>query len=56
MLFKYWEQHSETQHVLLECLWDYVATIMAEMTAKKGRVSPDPQLHDYVVDFVAGGK
>jgi AcrR family transcriptional regulator len=64
MLFKYWERYSETlqmvikaetQHVLLERLRGYVATIMAEMAARKGKDSPDPQLHDYVVDFVAGG-
>ncbi len=64
MLFKYWERYSETlqliikaetQHVLLERLRGYVATIMAKLAARKGKASSDRQLHDYVVDFVAGG-
>jgi AcrR family transcriptional regulator len=64
MLFKYWERYSETlrmvieaetQQVLLERLRGYVDMIMAEMAARKRKGIPDPQYHDYVVDFVAGG-
>ena len=46
---------AETQQVLLERLRGYVDMIMAEMAARKRKGIPDPQYHDYVVDFVAGG-
>lgn len=64
LLFQYWEKYAETlrmvvqaesQQVLLERLRSYVAIIMTELAARKRKPAPDPLLHEYIVDFVAGG-
>lgn len=64
LLFQYWEKYAETlrmvvqaesQQVLLERLRSYVAIIMTELAARKRKPAPDSLLHEYIVDFVAGG-
>jgi AcrR family transcriptional regulator len=63
LLFEYWERYEPTlrlvieadmQQVLLERLRGYVETTMATLDAGTG-AKPDPRMHSYVVDFVAGG-
>ena len=41
--------------MLLESLRSYVAITMTELAARKGKPSPDPLLHENIVDFVPGG-
>ncbi len=64
MLFQYWERDTETLRmviqagnpdILIERLREHFGVILSEITAKTRKSVVDPQLHDLVVGFLAGG-
>ncbi len=66
MLFDYWERYAETlklvlaadnRQIVLERLRRYVGAVMADLSARRGRSrrKVDDQLHETVLDFMAGG-
>lgn len=64
MLFEYWGRYSETlelviqaeiQDILIERLRQYVAVVMADLAVRSRRPIRAARMHEFMVDFVAGG-